>query len=325
VGIREDRLRKKGEKLLDGLLTDTSDPNMMVERKRCKCVVPVVHIVTETYEYCKCGGIIKEESEMARKIGDVVSEVNNDDDIFAMNEPSRIWIHQKSVMMGPGKSGKTAFWAQEPEKTFFFKTESGHNHVKHIGSECRDWNDIENTKNKLFKLAKTGKFPFETIVVDTGDRLLDAISQDVVERGQSKYEEFHQKVGINSIGDIPNGTGWFWRTCQINSFLKQLEELPAHIVLIFHVNTEELEDLLGKKYKKDTISIGGKSGKALLFWADHNIHIVQKASGESTIRRMYLKGTKNLEAGSRLNGMPDHQMWGNDMKANFKQFRDLFE
>jgi hypothetical protein len=63
LNAREERLRKKGEKLLEGLLSEDSiaDPNMMVERKRCQCDIKVVQIVTETYEYCKCGGIIKME------------------------------------------------------------------------------------------------------------------------------------------------------------------------------------------------------------------------------------------------------------------------
>ncbi len=239
----------------------------------------------------------------------------------AVTEPSRFWRDQKFIMLGPSKIGKTEFWAQAEDKSIFVRTEAGHNHIKHIGMDCRSLSDFHSIYRKLSQANKAQIFPWETLIIDTGDRMLNLIDEDVVERGVSKFPNSE----INGIGDIPNGSGWFWRTCEINHLLAMLEELPCAVVMIFHVNTEEREDVVGKKYKFDTINVGGKAGKSLLGWADHIIHMKTAMAGNDLVRKMVLKGTKNVEAGSRLKNMPSEVRWTTDSKQNYDNFRNLFE
>lgn len=228
------------------------------------------------------------------------------------------WTKQKFIMTGPSKSGKTKFWAMN-QKTYFVKLESGHNHVKHFGTECRSFAEIMTLKNKIFQATKAGIWPYDTIVFDTGDRLLDFITEDVILLAQEKYK----KQEINGIGDIPEGNGWFMLKTKVNLFLKQLEELPCAVVLIFHVTTDQREDQVGK-YTIETINVGGKSGKAILAWADHVLHIRATTVGTQAIRKMLTRGTRNIEAGNRA-GLPPEIAWTEDDKANFDKFRAFFK
>lgn len=234
--------------------------------------------------------------------------------------PSKAWVRQKSIWLGESKVGKTKFWAQG-DKTFFFRTEAGHNHVQTIGADCRDLSDVLAWKSKLMQAKAAGIMPFDTIVIDTGDRLLDYITDDVIAWAKERYP----KNDINSIGEIPEGVGWFQLKTRTNMILKQLEELGCHIVIIFHVAQDQREDVGGKKYVKDTINVGGKSGKAILAWADHIMHVRATYVGETLVRKVVCRGSKVLEAGTRCETIPPELMWTADDKKNYEEFRKLFD
>lgn len=237
-------------------------------------------------------------------------------------EPTKEWIKQKFIMIGPSKAGKTKFFSCAGDKAFWFRTEAGHNHVKTIGADIHDLKEFEAWKTKLFQAKKAGIFPFDLIVVDTGDRLIDFITDDIIEKAKAKFT----KMDINGIGDIPEGQGWYALKTSINMILKQFEELPCAVALIFHVGTDTLNDEgdTKKTYKKETINIGGKAGIALLAWADHILHIRTGFVGEFQARKMVLRGSKTVEAGSRLKELPASINWTEDDGKNFENFRKLF-
>jgi hypothetical protein len=238
--------------------------------------------------------------------------------------PSKLWSKQKFIMLGESKVGKTKFWAGGGEKAFFFRTEAGHNHVSTIGADCRSFSDIMEWKTKLMQAKAGGIFPFETVVFDTGDRLIDYIQEDVLEWARSKYSK--QADSIVGIGDVPEGNGWFILKQKVNQFLKQLEELPCASVLVFHTaqDTRNDDGQTGKTYKKDTINVGGKAGTALLAWADHILHVRAMYVGDIMARKMITRGSKTVEAGSRA-GLPPSVTWAEDDAKNFQEFRKLFE
>jgi len=236
-------------------------------------------------------------------------------------KPTKQWNKQKFITLGESKVGKTKFWAQD-EKNFFLRTEAGHNHVKTIGADCRDFNDVLTWKTKLMQAKQAGILPFETLVIDTGDRLLDYITEDILDWAHNKYP----KSEIFGIGDIPEGNGWYALKTKTNLFLKQLEELGCAVTIIFHTAQDiRSEDTDSKKtYKKDTINVGGKAGTALLAWADHILHIRSTYVGDIQVRKMVTRGTKTIEAGSRANLNPSIPWTENDAE-NWKQFRALFD
>jgi hypothetical protein len=238
-----------------------------------------------------------------------------------MPELSKVWRKQKFVMLGEPKTGKTRFWASAGHKAYFIRTEPGHTHVQTLGEDCRTLGDIQAVRSRLMRAKTTGVLPFDTIVIDTGDRMIDCIHENVLEMGREKFP----KNQIEAIGDIPEGIGWFWASTKLKQLLKQFEELDCAIVIICHIAQDEREDeLTKKKYKKDTIAIGGKTGKAISGWADHILHVRSAYVGDILARQMVTRGSKLVEAGSRLKEMAPVIQWVDDDAKNFTSFRNLF-
>lgn len=237
-------------------------------------------------------------------------------------EPSKEWKRQKFITIGAPKSGKTKFWSCAGEKGFWFRTEAGHNHVKTIGADIRDLKEMETWKTKLFQAKNAGILPFDLINIDTGDRLIDFITEDIIEKARNKFT----KMDINGIGDIPEGQGWYSLKTATNLYLKQFEDLGCAVNLIFHVGTDTLneEGDSKKTYKKETINIGGKAGIAILSWADHILHIRSGFVGDMQARKLLLRGSKTVEAGTRIKELPASLPWTENDDENFKKFRSLF-
>ncbi len=236
-------------------------------------------------------------------------------------EPNKIWGKQKFITIGPSKSGKTKFWSYAPN-SFWFRTEAGHNHVKTVGQDIHDLKEFETWKTKLFQARNAGISTFETICIDTGDRLLDFITEDIIEKARNKFT----KMEINGIGDIPEGQGWYSLKTSVNLYLKQFEDLDCAVNINFHVGTDTLneEGDSKKTYKKETINIGGKAGIALLAWADHILHIRSGYVGDMQARKLVMRGNKTVEAGTRLKELPASLPWSDDDAKNFENFRKLF-
>ena len=233
-------------------------------------------------------------------------------------EVSEFWKDQTFIMSGSAKIGKTDFWAQG-EKNFFIKTEQGHQFIKHLGLDARDWNELTGIISKLKKAAIAGIFPYETVIIDTGDRWLQLVDHDVIEWGQNKYKSSE----VNSIGDVPNGNGWAGRTNRINLFLKEFESLPCAKGFIFHMDVDVLKDE-GGEYKKETINCGGKAGRSILAWPNHHMHIKSKFVGDQLVRKVLLRPTKFMDAGSR-GILPTELSWTNDSKKNYDTLRAYFK
>jgi hypothetical protein len=222
-------------------------------------------------------------------------------------------------MIGQGKCGKSEFWAQG-KKTVFLETEPGLNHLDVETYPCRNWQEIRQAVAKMMKYREDPQFPFDTIVVDTMDRAVDRLGQDCIERGKQKFP----KSEINSIGDIPNGSGWFWQTNGTKDFLGALELLPAATVLVSHLKQQEVDEIV-RKYNRWTISIGGQTGTGILHFVDHTMMIQCSQQGEKLVRIVRTKPNMTYEAGSRGDIIPDGVKWSDDARANYLELRKLFE
>lgn len=225
-------------------------------------------------------------------------------------------------MLGDGKIGKSDFWSRG-EKTLFLECEPGLNHLEVMSIPCRAWGDVQNAGGLLYKAWAAKEFPYDTVVIDTGDRFVDFGNEEIIERAKEKYKaEVADK--INSIGDIPNGSGWYWSTELIKNALSKFEQLPCAVVVICHVSKKEVKEPT-RSYHRDTISIGGQTGTSLIYWADHTLHVRARSAGDTIERNVRTKPTDTLEAGSRGGIVPDGMRWGKDMTENYKDFRKLFE
>lgn len=185
----------------------------------------------------------------------------------------------------------------------------------------RSWADWEDCYSALQEANRTGKFVYDTIIIDTIDRFVDFANEETCERGRQKYKS----ADINVVGDIPNGAGWAWSTDLVMNALGKLEALPAHVVVVGHLDRKEIKQPNQVSIHLQTISIGGKTGRELVAWPDHLLNVQTSMVGNNLKRVVRTLPSNTLEAKSRGGVVKDGTEWGSDSKANYEQFRSLFK
>ena len=234
-------------------------------------------------------------------------------------EVDKSFKSQKFLMLGSAGIGKSAFWAQEP-KALFLETESGLNALEVFRIQIRSWNDLRESYVALKAGIDGGKFPYELIVIDTVDRLIDFAQEEVVNRAK----DFYKKIEINTIGDIPNEAGWYKQKEMVMGFFNKLELLPCAIACVAHSDIKRIKEPTAE-FDKNTISIGGQLGDDILAWADHTMNVESHMSGDRTQRMIYTIPTQSREAKSRGGMIPNMMKWGESTVENYKAFRALFK
>lgn len=234
------------------------------------------------------------------------------------SEVDKRWISQKFGMIGPPGIGKSKFWSFC--NGLFIQTESGLNHLSVMKMPCRSWADFREIFSLLSQANQAGKFPYDTIIIDTIDKFVDLAQQEVVERGRNKFKG----IEINVIGDIPNGAGWAWAMDLVENALGKLEELPCATAYIGHLETKEVKEPT-RSIHKQTISIGGKMGGMLTAWPDHLLNINAGYVGNELKRVVRTLPSQTIEAKSREGMIKDGTVWTSDDKTNWEAFRSLFK
>ena len=235
-------------------------------------------------------------------------------------EPSNRWIDQKFIITGIPKIGKTTFWAQGGEKTYFFRMAPEFTNLRTFGVSCRDIGDVNRELGKLFKAAQAGILPFETIVFDPAIRLLEFLAADICEDN-----------GVESIGDIGHGKGWSLYKKSIKMFMNRLEALPCAVVLNVHSFTQDFPEMNNDKktYTKEVVALSGKTEAPVCQWADHVLHVKAGYVGNVYARTMVLQGNKYIEAGTKSKKFKEMKLtqlqWTDNDKLNYDKFRGYFD
>lgn len=226
---------------------------------------------------------------------------------------------QKIAMLGQPKIGKSEFFSAG--KVLFLQTEAGLNHLRCMKVPIQSWEVFREAVGALINASqKKEEFPYEMVLIDTIDRLVDLGNEEVVE----KQRQFFKSVEINHISDIPNGKGWSLAQQLIENALTKLEELPCAVGFIGHLDIKEVK-LPTSVVHKQTISIGGKMGGMLLAWADHILNIQATFRGTELIRTVRTIPNQAMEAGSRGMMVPDGWVWAQSAEENWKKFRGFFK
>jgi hypothetical protein len=228
---------------------------------------------------------------------------------------------QKIGLIGASGIGKSTFFSFG-DKTLYMQTEAGLNHLSVIKVPIRSFNDLKELLTALIQADQSGKFPYDCIVIDTIDELIDLINEEVIRRGREKFTKLSNE--INTIGDIPNGAGWQWATELIKLTFDKLEKLPACIAFVGHLENKEVKTATDK-YHKQTLSIGGKTGLWLTAWTDHFLNVESTMNGQQFVRKVRTRPTQYVEAKSRGNVVPDGWQWIDSMQENWNKFRGLFK
>lgn len=236
----------------------------------------------------------------------------------ARSEVDKRWASQKFGMIGSPGIGKSKFWSFC--NGLYIQTEAGLNHLKVMKMPCRSWEDFRQIYTLLIQAATSGKFPYDTVIIDTIDKFVDLAQAEVVERGRQKFKG----IEINVIGDIPNGAGWAWSQDLVENALGKLEELPCAVVYIGHLEMKEVKEPT-RSVHKATISIGGKMGGMLTAWPDHLMNIESRMSGTEMKRIVRTMPTQILDAKSRGGLVPDSWVWDSDDNKNWDKFKTFFQ
>ena len=236
------------------------------------------------------------------------------------SEKDMSYAKQKFGMIGAAGIGKSEFWAQDKD-AFFIEAEQGLNFLEVFKMPARNFEDLRNIFALLKEAELSGKFPYSIVVIDTIDRIVDYAEEEIVTRAKSFYTKMANE--INTVGDIPNGAGWYKCKDLVMNFLNKLAELPCAIAYVGHLNQKTFKDGV-REVNKNTISIGGKLGLELLAWTDHTLHVEAHMMGDKLRRKVWTKPTQSKEAKSRGGVLPDGWEWKDDMKENYKYLRSIF-
>ena len=226
---------------------------------------------------------------------------------------SPIWNETKIGMIGLSGVGKTSFFAQD-DKALFIEAEKGLSGETVFKVPARSWSDVEEIYKEL--ASRKDDFPYAIVVLDTIDRIVGYAEDRVV--GNAKNFFKNQADKINSIGDIPNGAGYFKTTKLVMSFLGALENLPCAVAYIGHLANKTIKPDMGQDYTRQTISIWGKLGENLLAWTDHTLHVKATLRGETLARTVYTLPTQSREAKSRGAVVPNGWKWEANSKVNYE-------
>lgn len=229
----------------------------------------------------------------------------------------KTWTDQKLLMIGPPKVGKSEFWSHG-DRTLYIQTEAGLNHLAVKKLVCHTWGDFRDIYSALVKANVSGKFPYDTIIVDTVDEWVAQANNEIIERGIEKFKA----ATIYTIGDIPNGAGYSWSRELVRLALKKLEELPAATVLIGHMDTKEIVMENNVRFNMQTIALSPSMGKMICAWADHIMNI--EGGNKAGERRVRTRPTGSIMAGSRGDMLPENFVWARNSKENYSNLRKLF-
>jgi hypothetical protein len=234
------------------------------------------------------------------------------------SEPDNRWLSQKFGMIGSAGIGKSEFWSHG--QTLYLQCEAGLNHLSVMKVPITSWEAVREAVGALIQANVKKEFPWDTVVIDTIDKLVDYAQAEASARGREKFKN----IEINTVGDIPNGAGWAWAQDLVENLLSKLEELPCAVVYIGHLDNKEVKEPT-RSIHKQTISIGGKMGGMLVAWADHFLNLEAQIVGGECKRKVRTLPTQTLDAKSRGGIVPDGWVWTASSEENFKKLRSLFK
>jgi len=223
-------------------------------------------------------------------------------------------------MLGAPGIGKSEFWAQQ-EDALFLDCEGGLNFLDVMSVPIRSMQDLRETFGAL--LAVRDKFPYKLVVIDTLDRVVNYLDEDILSWARQKFTK--NADNIISIRDVAEGGGWDLRRERLMKMLYQFQALPCAVAYISHSEAKREQDPNGKEVVRNTISISGKLGGDVMGWTNHIMHIQNSYMGDKSIRRVRTIPTASLEAKSRGGRIPDGLLWGTNPKENYDAFRKLFD
>lgn len=227
------------------------------------------------------------------------------------------WIKQRIVLIGKNGVGKSGLMSHAAAG-LYLDSEGNLAHLKVKRLPCRSTAEL---RQIIPALQEAQPFPYDTIILDTIDKVVESMEADVIAWGAEKFT----KVDVNSIGDIPNGAGYAELGKRMSSMLDVLDALPACIVVVTHPKTIKVESPTAATYDAEGIALYPSVAQRLLGWSHHNLHIQSEWRGDKFCRIVKTQPERGHEGKSHGGIVPHNWAWETaDLKAEFTKLRGLF-
>lgn len=250
--------------------------------------------------------------------------------LIMKNNGDATWNNAKILIGGETGTGKTTLCAQD-EKPLFLCHEEG---LAQLPVDCvkiTSYKILEELIEELKALVHEKKFPYTSIIQDGLDDYLPQVDNMVMEWAKTKYSK-EVMDGIQSIGDIPNGTGWARQREYALYYIKQLSMFPCAYIINSHTKQKTVGKGSSAYLKTDLNAPSERLGNAIKGYMDHVIIIRQTERGNKKVRYITTSDRMDCAGKSRgsdgLNPKPlitDGLVLTDDPKENFIKIRGFFK
>lgn len=217
-------------------------------------------------------------------------------DIFSIQPSviSRDLSGKSFLIYGDKKSGKTSNAVKFP-KPLLVAFEKGYNMLSGVMAQpVNKWKEAIDIKKQLLKDVKAvedgdeKETTFKTIVVDTADIAYDMCEAFIL-----------AKEGVEYLDETESKRGYKAVEREFDGFFQEIVKAGYTLVVISHSDTKQMKEN-GEKYDRTQPTVDKRGLKVLARLVDVIGYSTfeQKDDGTSEMV-LYLRGNKNLEAGSR--------------------------
>lgn len=217
-------------------------------------------------------------------------------DIFGIKASviSRDLSGKSFLIYGDKKSGKTSNAVKFP-RPILVAFEKGYNMLSGVMAQpINKWKEALDVKKQLLKDAKAvedgekDETVFKTVVVDTADLAYDMCEAYIL-----------AKEGVDYLDETESKRGYKAVEREYDSYFQDIVKAGYTLVVISHSDTKQIKEN-GEKYDKTQPTVDKRGLKVLARLVD----VIGYSTFESTENGenrmvLYLRGSKELEAGSR--------------------------
>ena len=207
-----------------------------------------------------------------------------------------------TLIYGHPKVGKSSFCANFPN-ALFLATERGLDYLNVYQVPITTYEEL----CEVYKELKAGNHSFQTIIIDTVDRLYQIVRDYVMKKNNIQHES-----------ELEWGKGWEFVSKTFSTVFYNFTNLPMGVVIISHAEQKEEKTRIGKEVKIYP-TLPKKARDLIVNFVDNILYFdtvdtVDSEGKPQTMRVIRTKPSQAYEAGSRIGDLPD------DIPLNYEEY-----
>ena len=199
------------------------------------------------------------------------------------------------LIYGERKSGKTSNAVKFP-KPILLAFEKGYSMISGVYAQpINTWREALEVKKQLLKDAKAvedaekTETVFKTVIVDTADIAYDCCERYILD-----------KEGVEHLDESTNMRAYRALSREYDKFFQEIVKAGYTLVIISHATSKQIKEK-GEKYDKTIPTLPDRGFQVIARLVDVCAYASYETDAESgaTTSMLTMRGSKNLEAGSR--------------------------